>query len=70
SQVGETQLVVVVKLEGYDMHFEELMVVSDGVRSGIDVGIVMDDDVLHKLISMVEKNELFEELMIVIVDTE
>ncbi|GJZ99337.1 hypothetical protein Tco_0671888 [Tanacetum coccineum] len=36
----------------------------------MDVGIVVDDDVLHKLISMVEKNELVEELMIAVVDTE
>nr|GFB67252.1 hypothetical protein [Tanacetum cinerariifolium] len=33
-------------------------------------GIVMDDEVLHKLLSMVKKNELFEELMIAVVDTE
>ncbi|GKC07195.1 hypothetical protein Tco_0998805 [Tanacetum coccineum] len=43
SQVEETQLVVVVKLKGYDMHVE---------------------------ISMVEKNELVEELMIAVMDTE
>nr|GEW34255.1 hypothetical protein [Tanacetum cinerariifolium] len=36
----------------------------------MDVNIVMDDEVLHKLIRMVEKNELVEELMIVVVDTE
>ncbi|GJR38309.1 hypothetical protein Tco_1213993 [Tanacetum coccineum] len=70
SLVEETQLVVVMKLEGYDMHFEELMMVYDIVRSGMDVGIVVDDEVLHKLVSMVEKNELVEELMIAIVDTE
>ncbi|GJV35721.1 hypothetical protein Tco_1408198 [Tanacetum coccineum] len=29
-----------------------------------------NDEVLHKLVSMVEKNELFEELMIVVMDTE
>ncbi|GKB27191.1 hypothetical protein Tco_0866592 [Tanacetum coccineum] len=51
SLVGETQLVVVVKLEG------------------MDVGMVVDDEVLHKLVSMVEKNELFEELMKVVMDT-
>ncbi|GKA51013.1 hypothetical protein Tco_0744209 [Tanacetum coccineum] len=34
------------------------------------VGIVVDDEVLHKLVGKVEKNELFEELMIVVVDTE
>ncbi|GJR36939.1 hypothetical protein Tco_1212623 [Tanacetum coccineum] len=38
-------------------------------KTGMDVGIVVDDEVLHKLISMVEKNELFEELSIAIVDT-
>ncbi|GJS98733.1 hypothetical protein Tco_0819903 [Tanacetum coccineum] len=37
---------------------------------GMHVGIVVDDEVLHKLESMVKKNELFEELMIVVVDTE
>ncbi|GJU90431.1 hypothetical protein Tco_1302854 [Tanacetum coccineum] len=41
----------------------------ESVGSGMDVGIVVDDEVLHKLISMVEKNELFEELMIAVVDT-
>ncbi|GJU74105.1 hypothetical protein Tco_1265510 [Tanacetum coccineum] len=28
------------------------------------------DEMFHKLVSMVEKNELFEELMIAVVDTE
>ncbi|GJR98213.1 hypothetical protein Tco_0270387 [Tanacetum coccineum] len=70
SLVRETQLVVVVKLEGYDMHFEEPMVVYDLVVSGMDVGIVVNDKVLHKLVSMVENNELVEELMIAVVDTE
>ncbi|GKB65537.1 hypothetical protein Tco_0921723, partial [Tanacetum coccineum] len=43
---------------------------NDGTASPeMDVDIVLDDEVLHKLISMVEKNELFEELMIAIVDT-
>ncbi|GKD07548.1 hypothetical protein Tco_1187233, partial [Tanacetum coccineum] len=39
-------------------------------ESGMDVGIIVDDEMLHKLISMIEKNELFEELMIIVVDTE
>ncbi|GKC26984.1 hypothetical protein Tco_1034278 [Tanacetum coccineum] len=39
-------------------------------KSGMDVGIIVDDEVLHKLISMVKKNELFEELMSAVVDTE
>nr|GFA98845.1 hypothetical protein [Tanacetum cinerariifolium]GFA98848.1 hypothetical protein [Tanacetum cinerariifolium] len=34
------------------------------------VDIVVDDEMLYKLVSMVEKNDLFEELMIAIVDTE
>ncbi|GJV04131.1 hypothetical protein Tco_1337700 [Tanacetum coccineum] len=38
--------------------------------AGKHVDIVVDDEVLHKLVSMVEKNELFDELMIVVVDTE
>ncbi|GKD43050.1 hypothetical protein Tco_1267695 [Tanacetum coccineum] len=33
------------------------------------VGMVVDDVVLHKLVSIIEKNELFEELMIAVVDT-
>ncbi|GKB20939.1 hypothetical protein Tco_0854862 [Tanacetum coccineum] len=33
------------------------------------VDIVVDDEVLYKLISMVEKNEWFDELMIAMVDT-
>ncbi|GKC71691.1 hypothetical protein Tco_1117574 [Tanacetum coccineum] len=40
------------------------------IGSGMGVGIVMDDEVLHKLISMVKNNELFEELMTTVVDTE
>ncbi|GJZ04300.1 hypothetical protein Tco_0537575 [Tanacetum coccineum] len=42
----------------------------ESIGSGMDVGIVVDDELLHKLISMVEKNELVEELMIAVVDTE
>ncbi|GKC48561.1 hypothetical protein Tco_1071306, partial [Tanacetum coccineum] len=37
---------------------------------GIHVGIVVDDEVLHKLVSMVEKNELIEEWMLVVLDIE
>ncbi|GJX56767.1 hypothetical protein Tco_0286664 [Tanacetum coccineum] len=33
-------------------------------------GMVVDDEVLYKLVSMVEKNEFFEELMIAVMDTE
>ncbi|GKC57403.1 hypothetical protein Tco_1085001, partial [Tanacetum coccineum] len=40
------------------------------IESRMDVGIVVDDEVLHKMISMVEKNEFIEELMIAVVDTE
>ncbi|GKA32633.1 hypothetical protein Tco_0719000 [Tanacetum coccineum] len=40
------------------------------IGSGMDVGVIVDDEVLHKLISMVEKNELVEELMIAVVDNE
>ncbi|GKF21469.1 hypothetical protein Tco_0070107, partial [Tanacetum coccineum] len=36
--------------------------------SGMHVGIVVDDEVLYKLVSMVEKNELVKELMIIVVD--
>ncbi|GJX03750.1 hypothetical protein Tco_0189666 [Tanacetum coccineum] len=32
--------------------------------------IIVDDEVLHKLVSMAEKNELFDELMIAVVDIE
>ncbi|GJY11394.1 hypothetical protein Tco_0379579 [Tanacetum coccineum] len=42
----------------------------ESIVSEILVGMVMDDEVLHKLVSIIEKNELFEELMIVVVDTE
>ncbi|GJY82743.1 hypothetical protein Tco_0496119 [Tanacetum coccineum] len=38
-------------------------------ESGMDVGIVVDDETLHKMISMVEKNEFVEELMIAVMDT-
>ncbi|GKB98384.1 hypothetical protein Tco_0984521 [Tanacetum coccineum] len=40
------------------------------IGSRMHVGIVVDDEVLHKLVGMVEKNELVEELMIAVVDTE
>nr|GFA32638.1 hypothetical protein [Tanacetum cinerariifolium] len=36
----------------------------------MDVEIVVDDELLHKLVSIVEKNELVEELLIDVVDTE
>ncbi|GKC64331.1 hypothetical protein Tco_1096929 [Tanacetum coccineum] len=42
---------------------------SSPVGSGMNVGNVMDDELLHKLVKMVEKNELVDELMIVVVDT-
>ncbi|GJT33189.1 hypothetical protein Tco_0923608 [Tanacetum coccineum] len=70
SQVGETQLVVVVKIDGNNKHFKELMVVSDLVGSGMDVDNVVDDELLHKLVRIVKKNELVDELMTAIVDTE
>ncbi|GKG47338.1 hypothetical protein Tco_0504535, partial [Tanacetum coccineum] len=38
--------------------------------AGKYVDIVMDEEVLHKLVTMVEKNELIDELMIAVVDTE
>ncbi|GJW36197.1 hypothetical protein Tco_0059117, partial [Tanacetum coccineum] len=38
-------------------------------EDGILVDMVVDDELFHKLMSMVEKNELFEELMIAVVDT-
>ncbi|GKB75333.1 hypothetical protein Tco_0942228 [Tanacetum coccineum] len=40
SLVGETQLVVVMKLEGHDMHFEELMestFVDQVVKAVVDI---------------------------------
>ncbi|GJZ24507.1 hypothetical protein Tco_0561966 [Tanacetum coccineum] len=58
-----------VKLEGNDKQFEELMVLDDRFKTGKHVDIVVDDEVLHKLVSMIERNELFDELMIAIVDT-
>ncbi|GKA67650.1 hypothetical protein Tco_0767567 [Tanacetum coccineum] len=39
-------------------------------ESRMDVGIVVDDEVLHKIVSVVEKNELVKELMIAVVATE
>ncbi|GJS31293.1 hypothetical protein Tco_0491913 [Tanacetum coccineum] len=41
----------------------------ESIGSRMDVDIFVDDEALHKLISMVEKNELFKKLMIVVVDT-
>ncbi|GKC42455.1 hypothetical protein Tco_1060177, partial [Tanacetum coccineum] len=69
SQVRETQLVVVVKLRGI------ILILRNGwwcmiELGGMHVGIVVYDEVLHKLVSMVEKNELVEKLMIAVVDTE
>ncbi|GJT21538.1 hypothetical protein Tco_0891475 [Tanacetum coccineum] len=40
------------------------------VEVGKHVDFVVDDEVLHMLVSMVEKNELFDELMIAVMDTE
>ncbi|GJS63363.1 putative reverse transcriptase domain-containing protein [Tanacetum coccineum] len=37
--------------------------------TGKHVDIVVDDEVVHKLVSMVEKNELINELMIAVMDT-
>nr|GFC32946.1 hypothetical protein [Tanacetum cinerariifolium] len=36
---------------------------------GMHFDTIVDDEVLYKLVSMVEKNELVEELMIDVVDT-
>ncbi|GKA94882.1 hypothetical protein Tco_1074416 [Tanacetum coccineum] len=68
SLVEETQIIVIVKLEGYDMHIEELILLYDLFGFEILISMVVDDEVLYKLVSMVEKNELFEELMIVVMD--
>ncbi|GJT13800.1 hypothetical protein Tco_0860842 [Tanacetum coccineum] len=69
SLIRETRFVVVVKLEENDKHFEELMVLDDWFEAGKHVDIFVNDEVLHMLVSMIEKNELIDELMIVVVDT-
>ncbi|GJZ32100.1 hypothetical protein Tco_0577536 [Tanacetum coccineum] len=46
---------------------------NDGTASpgsSLECCMVVDAEVLHELVSMVEKNKLFEELMIVVMDTE
>ncbi|GKA48196.1 hypothetical protein Tco_0741154 [Tanacetum coccineum] len=45
---------------------------NDGTTTGfgMHVGMVVNDEVLHKLVSVVEKNGLVKELMIAVVDTE
>nr|GEV59376.1 hypothetical protein [Tanacetum cinerariifolium] len=46
------------------------LIVKTKLVAGKHVDIVVDDKVLHKLVSMVENNDLFKELMIVVMDTE
>ncbi|GJW72513.1 hypothetical protein Tco_0129430, partial [Tanacetum coccineum] len=44
SLVGETQLMIVMKLEGHGMHFEELMVLYVRVGSSMHFDIVLDNE--------------------------
>nr|GEV69935.1 hypothetical protein [Tanacetum cinerariifolium] len=66
-------LLVEGKLDAIIVDINSIALLRQEIRSslaGIHFDIVVDDEVLYKLVSMVEKNELVKELMIVVVDTE
>ncbi|GJV66730.1 hypothetical protein Tco_1482239 [Tanacetum coccineum] len=70
SLVGETQLVVVVKLEGNDMYYEELMVLDNYFESSKHFDIVMNDEVLHRVVTVVKESTFIDQVMKVVVDIE
>ncbi|GKC12530.1 hypothetical protein Tco_1009312, partial [Tanacetum coccineum] len=63
---GETQLVVVVKLQEIDKHFVELMV----VKELLEADTVGNEKVLRKIVNVVERDNTVEQLVITIVDSE
>nr|GEY14929.1 hypothetical protein [Tanacetum cinerariifolium] len=69
SLVGETQLVVVVKLEGHDIHFEKLMVWCDLVEAGRHFDIVVNDEVLHRVMTLVKESTFVHQVVKAVVDT-
>nr|GEV76588.1 hypothetical protein [Tanacetum cinerariifolium] len=65
----ETQLVVVVKLEGNDMNFEELMGLDNRFKFGKHFGIVVNDEVLHRVVTVVKESTFVDQVVKVIIDT-
>ncbi|GJY96173.1 hypothetical protein Tco_0512534 [Tanacetum coccineum] len=66
SLAVETQLVVVVKLQGIDTHFVELMVVGEL----LEVYTVGNEKVLHKIVNVVERDNTVEQIVMTVVDNE
>ncbi|GKD70005.1 hypothetical protein Tco_1324095 [Tanacetum coccineum] len=66
SLAVETQLVVVVKLQGIDTHFVELMVVGEL----LEVYTVGNEKVLHKIVNVVERDNTVEQMVMTVVDNE
>nr|GEU51335.1 ribonuclease H-like domain-containing protein [Tanacetum cinerariifolium] len=63
---GETQLVAAVKLQKIDKHFVEQMV----VRELLEADIVGNEKVLHKIMNVVERDNIVEQLVITVIDSE
>ncbi|GKD85185.1 hypothetical protein Tco_1356339 [Tanacetum coccineum] len=66
SLAGETQLVVIVKLQELDKHFVELMVVGEL----LEANTVGNKKMLHKIVNVVERDNTVEQLVITVVDNE
>ncbi|GKA83983.1 hypothetical protein Tco_0805578 [Tanacetum coccineum] len=66
SLIEETLVVIVVKLLELDMHVEELLMVSERLKPDT----VVDDEVLDRIVIMVEDCKSVEKLMTTIIDTE
>ncbi|GJS77379.1 hypothetical protein Tco_0727260 [Tanacetum coccineum] len=64
SLAGETQLVVVAKLQEIDKHFVELMVVGELLKANT----VCNKKVLYKIVNVVERDNTVEQLVITDVD--
>ncbi|GKE15591.1 hypothetical protein Tco_1423168 [Tanacetum coccineum] len=70
SLVRKTQIVVVVKLEGNDMYSEELMMLDNYFESGKCFCIVMNDELLHRVVTIVKESTFVDQIVKVVVDTE
>ncbi|GKB21290.1 hypothetical protein Tco_0855213 [Tanacetum coccineum] len=66
SLAGETQLVVVVTLQEMSKHVVELMVVGEL----LEIYTVGNEKVLHKIVNVVEKSSIVEQLLMTVVDKE
>ncbi|GJX99322.1 hypothetical protein Tco_0356341 [Tanacetum coccineum] len=66
SLARETQLVVVVKLQEIDKQFMELMVVGEL----LEADTVCNEKVLHKIVNVVERDNIVEQLVMIVVHNE